>query len=156
MDTDKQGWGKTQRRGEPGEARRKNSLRLSAASASLRLFFYPCASVSIRGSKFWFPKTEKPLRGQNHQHDDEQRVEDHAIFREAAQKFRQQRQEDRRDDDAGRAAHAAEDDHHYDVYALEKIEAGRREKLFVVRVKSASDAREECAEHERGDLVAHG
>jgi hypothetical protein len=45
MDTNKHGWGKTQRRRERGETRREKPPRLFAASAPLRLVLL---SVSIR------------------------------------------------------------------------------------------------------------
>ena len=73
-----------------------------------------------------------------------------------SQSFRQQRQQNRGEDDADGVAHATEDDHDDEGDGLQETKAAGRDELFRVRVKSAGDAREKCADDERGDFVFGG
>src|SRR6478609_4294080 len=109
-----------------------------------------------RGSSFYFPELEvkQPLRPHDHEDDQEQRVNDHAVLGDRPQHLGQQREQDGGEDDAERVAHAAEDDHDHDLDALREIEARRRDGHLEVAVEPARRAGEEGADDEGRDLVA--
>ena len=99
---------------------------------------------------------EQTLGPEDHQHDDQQRVKDHAQVAELAQPLTEHGQQDRGDDDTRGIAHATQDHHHDNLDGSIEPESLRRDVLLEMRVYAAGHAGEEGPDQEGRDLVARG
>src|ERR1051326_179743 len=103
---------------------------------------------------------EESLRPREHQHDQRDRVDDHARvlvgvdhFLGHAQQLGEDRQHDGGDDRAGDRAEPAEDRHHHELERPQERERCRVQVHLVVREEPARDAGPERADDERLHLV---
>src|ERR1043165_6272543 len=103
---------------------------------------------------------EESLRPREHQHDQRDRVDDHARvlvgvdhFLGHAQQLGEDRQHDGGDDRAGDRAEPAEDHHHHELERPQERERCRVQVHLVVREEPARDAGPERADDERLHLV---
>src|SRR5581483_9810004 len=129
------------------------------------------AAMALRAGSdaaFAQPEIEQTLRADDHEHDEQKRINHHAIFgqgaqladageiRGRAQALGQEGKQNGGENHAEGVAHAADDDHDDNFDAAVEIEAGGSEGEAVMTIQPAGDAGEKCADDEGGDLVASG
>ena len=79
-----------------------------------------------------FAPAEQALRSQEHHHDQQQRVEDHAVLRRSSpEQFGENGEHDRGEDRAADAAQPAERDHHDGFDRFDDVEVAGRDRAFV-------------------------